>query len=106
MITLICVFFPAAASLGLLEAATHTRLPLRQLIYRFCANTIFINLICFLVKKFVLNTADLPLFQASCDMTPAAALNYLLIAIPAAFLVIAIEAVTSRHFQITVEEQP
>lgn len=105
MIAFICLFFPAVLGVWLFEHLQKATLRRRQWMYRYCANTIFINVICFAVKRFLLDTAAAPLSSLYADATPSAALNYLIMAIPAAVIVAFLQVVFAKHATVTVEEQ-
>ena len=86
MLALICYFFPAVISVWMFEALAKSRLTLKQCIYRFCGNALFINFILIAVKKFILNTAANPLITSEGDMLPSVAFNYLIMVVPIAAL--------------------
>ncbi len=103
MITFICLFFPAVVSLWLYEALAKTSLGLKKCIFRFCLNSLIINFVCFVAKKFVFDTASYSLYIEG-DMLPSTALNYLIIALPIAVILVLAEVLLSKKIKITVEE--
>ena len=105
MIALICLFFPAVLGVWFFEHLQKTPLSRRQWVYRYCANVIFINCICFAAKRFLLDTAAAPFASLVTDVTPAAALNYLIMAVPATVIVAFLQVVFTKHATITAEEQ-
>lgn len=104
MIALICLFFPAVLGVGLFERWQKTDLTRKQWLYRFCTNALFINCICFCVKRFLLNTAADPLYTLYVDITPIAALNYMIITIPTAVVFAFLQVVFSKTAKVTVED--
>ena len=104
MIALICLFFPAVLGVGMFERWQKTNLTRKQWLYRFCANALFINCICFCVKRFLLNTAAEPLYTLYADVTPSAALNYMIIAVPTAALFAFLQVAFAKTAKITVED--
>lgn len=105
MIAFICLFFPAVVSLWIYEAAYKHRSSVRQLVYRFCLNTVVINFICFLVFFTWLKTAENPLYLAEYDLTPVNAIIYTLISMPSAVIIGLVESVVSKNAVISVEEK-
>lgn len=103
MIAFICLFFPAVISVWIFELLTKNQLSIKKCIYRFCLNSILINFLCFFIKKVFFNTATYPLYYAP-DMLPATAINYLIIAVPLAILIVLSEVLFSKHIKISVEE--
>lgn len=105
MIAFICLFFPAVLTVGAFEVLTKQKLSVRAWVYRFCLNTVVINLLCFLCKKLAFYTAHVSLHTLEADMTPASALNYLLISAAAAAIFLVIQLFAAKHIQITLEEK-
>ncbi len=105
MIALICLFFPAVLGVWLYERLNKTDLCRKQWLYRFCANTVFINCICFAAKNFLLDTASEPFYTLYADATPTAALNYLIMAIPVGVIVVFLQVLSAKHTAITVEDE-
>ena len=101
MIAFICLFFPAVLGVWLFEHLRKAPLTRRELFYRYCSNTIFVNGICFMAKRFLLDTGC----EAFADITPAAGLNYLIMAVPTALIFGFLQMVFSKCAAITVEEQ-
>lgn len=104
MITFICLFFPAVLSVWIYEKLVKTNLNTKQWLYFYTAGNLFINLLCFLVKKVLLGTAANALYTLQADITPSAACNYLIMAIPAAVFLAVFAALLRRHITITVED--
>ena len=104
MIAFICLFFPAVLTVWLYEHLRQTELSRKQWLYRYCINTLFVNLACFAAKRLLLGTADAPFVNLYTDVTPAAALNYLGLAIPAAVVLAFVQVLLSKHANITVED--
>lgn len=105
MIAFICLFLPAVIGVWLFEHLQKTSLRPKQWLYRCCANILLINGICFAIKRFLLGTGGEPFCSLYADTTPAAALNYLIMAIPAAVLAAFLQIVFAKHATVTVEEQ-
>ncbi len=105
MIAFIVLFFPAVLATAIYEGLKKTSLGRKQWLYRYCANVLFINLFCFLVKLAVLGTADAPLYTASMDITPHAAVNYLVMAIPAAVIFSFLQVLAKKHTKTEIEEK-
>ena len=101
MIAFICLFFPAVLGVWFFEHLRKKALTRRELFYRYCGNTIFINAICFVAKRFLLDTG----FEAFADITPAAGLNYLIMSVPTALVLGFLQVILSKHADITIEEQ-
>ena len=97
MIAFICLFFPAVLSVGLFEHLKKEKLTRRGWVYRFCANTLVINGICFAVKRFVLHTGLQAFGSLYADTTPSAALNYMVMAIPVALVLALLEILFSKY---------
>ena len=105
MIAFICLFFPAVLSVWLYEKLKKTELTRKQWLYRFALNTVFINFACFLAKSVLLNTAGLPLYTFETDMVPSAALNYMIMALPAMVVITFAEILLGKTAKITVEDE-
>ena len=103
MIAFICLFFPAVLSVWIYEKLTKTDLKAKQWLYFYTAGNLFINLLCFVAKKILLGTAANPLYTLETDITPSAACNYLIMAIPAGVFLAVFAALLRRHIAITVE---
>lgn len=106
MIALIVYFFPAIVSVWIFETLSKSTLTHRHWFCRFAWNTVLINGICFAVKKWVLNTADVVLSSFYKDMTPAIAVNYLIMAIPLAVGIAIVQVFLHRHLRVQVEDAP
>lgn len=103
MIAFICLFFPAVVSVWLFEHLSKSELTRKKWLYRYCTNVVFINLLCFLIKRVFLGTAGSSLYDTS-DMTPAAALNYLVMSIVFAVGIAFISVLASKHAKLEVED--
>ncbi len=104
MISLICIFFPAVLSVWLFEALTKQSLALKPWIYRFCLNSVAVNGLIFLIKWLATNTSAELLAQPSADMTPDVALRYLIMALPIAAVLTAVEALLTKKITVSVSE--
>ena len=105
MLAFISLFFPGAASVFIFEAGAGKEFSAKQSLLRYGANTLIINLLCLLVKKFVFNTAANPLFEGS-DMVPNVAVVYMALALAFGIIIAIIEILFSKKVNITVEESP
>lgn len=105
MIAFICLFFPAIVSVYIFESLTKINLNLKQLLFRFCTNTLLINALCFIAKKILFKTAADPLYYFSTDMTPSTALNYILLAVIFAVAITIAEVLLSKKIKITIENE-
>ena len=86
MITFICLFFPGILSVWLYEKVSAKQLTTKQWFYFYTTAVLFVNLFCFLVKRFLLGTGSMHMFNLYEDITPSAASNYMIMAIPAAMV--------------------
>ena len=105
MVGFICLFFPAAVSVWIFEALAKSEFSIKETIFRFCTNTLIINLLCMLVKKFIFGTAAQPLYTNG-DMVPNVAIVYIVMALAAGVLVALAEVLFSKKVKVTVEEEP
>lgn len=105
MIAFILLFFPAVLATAIYEGLKRTSLGRKQWLYRYCTNVLFINLVCFAIKQFVLGTADAPLYTSGLDITPHAAMNYLIMAIPTAVILSFLQVLLNKHVKTEVEEK-
>lgn len=105
MIAFICLFFPSVSSVWLYESLTKSRLERRRWLYLYTVDVMLVNLFCFLVKRFVLQTGGEAFFSLFTDTTPAAAANYLIMAIPAALILAAVQSLLRGRVSIAVEER-
>lgn len=105
MIAFICLFFPAVLSVWMYEKLTKADLSIKNWLYHYTLNTTAINLFCFLIKKVVLGTAGDPFYTLSVDTTPSAALNYLIVAIPTAVLLVFFKVLLSKTVRVTAEDE-
>lgn len=103
MLKFICLFFPAAFSLLIIETLRKKPFDFKKNLLLYLSNIIFINMACLFVKKFILNTADAPLANIGADMIPTVALNYLIMALPFAVIIAVVEALLKRCVKIEVE---
>ena len=104
MIAFICLFFPAVLSVWAYEALTRTELKGKKWVYRFCGSTLIINFICFAIKSYVLATAGYPLYELATDMLPGTAVKYMIMAAPAAIILVVVEVLLAKYVKIRVEE--
>ena len=84
MIGFIVLFFPAVLSVWIFETLRKEALTRKAWLYRFCLNTLLINLVCFGVKKWILGTGNAVILSLAADMSPSIACNYLIMALPLA----------------------
>ena len=104
MIAMICLFFPAVLAMWIFEYVEKVDLSCKQWGYRYCANVMLINFICFMVKKLVLNSGAEVMWNLQTDMLPSVAANYLIMAVPVAAAAAVIQVLLYRHVEIEVEE--
>lgn len=104
MLAFIVLFLPAVLSLWIYEVLSKKEMPLKKLIYRYSINVVIINLLCFLIKCYVLSSGTSPLLFDGKQMLPVNAFNYLLLALPIAILIAFVESVVSKKTAISVEE--
>lgn len=105
MIAFICLFFPSVLCVWIYEMLIKKSLSRRQLIYRFCFNTLIINGICFAVKAFLLSTGAEPIFTLYSDMTPNVAVRYLIMALPISIVLGLIEIFLTKNVKVTVSDE-
>ena len=82
MLEFLCLFFPAVLGTALTEKLLRKRLPGKETVYLFSAECLCINFFVFLIKRFLFHSAIVPLNPQE-GMTISAALNYLIVALPA-----------------------
>ncbi len=104
MIAFILLFFPAVLATGIYETLQKTSLSRKQWLYRYCSNVLLINLICFAFKQFILRSADAPLYTADAGITPHAAMNFLVMALPTAVVLSFLQVLLSKHTKADIEE--
>ncbi len=102
MIGFICLFFPAVVSVGMVDAVTRRDFSLKQFIYRFCTNALIINLVCFLIKKFVLGAGKEYLFVSG-DAVPDVSIVYIGMALVAAIVLGLIESLLCKKVSVDLE---
>lgn len=105
MIAFICLFFPAVVCVWIYELLIKKSLLRRQLIYRFCFNTLVINALCFAVKSFLLSTGAEPIFTLYIDMTPNIAVRYLIMALPTSIILGLVEVFLTKNVKVTVSDE-
>lgn len=104
MIAFICLFFPAVLGVAIYEHLRKQKLCRRQWFYRYCTNVVFINMICFAVKRFLLGTGGDAFTGVGGDATPATAVNYLVMAIPVAVVLVFLQVLLGKHANVTLED--
>ena len=104
MIAFICLFLPAVLGVAIYEHLKKAKLCRRQWLYRYCFNAVFINMICFAVKRFLLGTGGDAFTGISGDATPATAVNYLIMAIPTSAVLAFLQVLWGKHAKVTHEE--
>ena len=104
MIAFICLFFPAVITVWLYETAAGVDLGLKKWLYRYCASNLLVNLVCFGVKRYTLDSAGAPFYTLAVDVTPVAALHYLIMAIPSAAVLAFVQALLTKHGKVTLED--
>ena len=105
MIAFMLLFFPAVLTNAIYEKLQKAPLSRKRWLYHFCGNSLFINLVCFAIKQILLKTGDAPLYTLNADITPHAAMNYLLIAIPTAVILCFFQVLLNKHTKVEVEEK-
>lgn len=105
MVAFIVLFLPAVLSVWLWEVFSKTQLNKKKWFYLLSLNIMLVNIFCFAVKKWVLLTAGNSLSGLAADMTPAAAFNYLVMAIPAAVALALVENFVFRKVRLQVEDK-
>ena len=103
MITFIVLFLPAVLSVCLWEVFSKNHLCKRNWVYLLSLNILLINFGCFAVKKWILYTASNVMASLMAGMTPSVAVNYLIMAIPAAVALALVEKVVYSKIRIRVE---
>lgn len=104
MTKLICLFFPALTCVWLFEHLSKKDLKRKPYICLYALDTILINGIVFGVKQYFLKTASYPLSDASGDMPPSAAFNFLIISMFAVVCVAVAQVFLSKNAKLSVEE--
>lgn len=103
MITFIVLFLPAVLSVWLWETFNKKHLCKRKWLYLLSLNILLINFGCFAVKKWILYTGANVMATLMADMTPSVAVNYLIMAVPAALALALVEKVVYTKIQLRVE---
>lgn len=103
MISFIVLFLPAVLSVWLWETFSKSRLCKRNWVYLLSLNILLINFGCFAVKKWILYTGNHTLATLMADMTPAVAVNYLIMAVPAAVALALAEKLAYSKIRLRVE---
>ena len=103
MMNIIVLVLPAVLSVWLWEIFSKKHLSKRNWIYLLSLNVMLINLGVFGVKRWVLDTATKALSSMTQDMTPLVAMNYLIMAIPAAIALAVVEQFVHSKIRICVE---
>lgn len=104
MIGFICLFFPAILSVAMVDAITKRDFCIKQFIYRFCVNTLIINLFCFLIKIFVLGAGAEYIFDLHGNTPPNVAAPYIAMALGAAIVLGLIESLLYKRVGVDLEE--
>ena len=104
LIEFICLFFPAVLCVCIYEKLNKVTLNRRRWLCHFVLDALFINLFCFAVKSFVLDSGCQPLRPDGVNMTPFAAMNYLIITIPAAIVLAVVTSFLFKNVKIEIEE--
>ena len=104
LIEAICLFAPAILCVCIYEKLNKTTLGLRGWMYHFVFDTLFINLFCFAVKSWLLDSGGQPLRPDGVNMAPNAALNYLIITVPTAVILAVAAAFLTRRVKVEIEE--
>ena len=102
MLAFTALFFPAIITVCIYEHLMKTRLSVKSTVYLYVAGNIAINCICAIVKKYIFKTADMSLVLGW-DMTPSAALNYMIIAVPSAILIAFFAVLLKKNVKVTKE---
>lgn len=105
MVAFICLIFPPILAVWFYEILTKQSLNPKKWVYRFALNAVAINFVIFMVKKFILKTGMAPMYSATQDMTPDAAFNFLIMALPIAAVLVAIQVLFSKKAKLTIEEE-
>ena len=105
MVALIVLLCPAVLAVWCYEALTKTELTRKKWFYRYTLNLVGINLICFIMKRFVLNSASAVFYTLSEGMLPSVALNYLIMAIPAAVIFALLQVFCKKNIEVSVEDK-
>lgn len=103
MIAFIILFFPAVITTRIYESVKRAEFSPKQWICRYCVNNVLINFFCFLVKCVILKTGNASLYTLYADVTPAAAMNYLIMALPAAILLGFMQVLLSKTIKVEAE---
>ncbi len=104
LVEFICLFFPAVLCVCIYEKLNKCTLNRRQWAYHFILDALFINLFCFLIKTFVLGSGGQQLLYDGVNMTPHAALNYLIITIPSAVALAVVSTLLFKNVRFEVED--
>ncbi|MBQ1965682.1 MAG: hypothetical protein II348_03315 [Clostridia bacterium] len=103
MILFLCCVLPSVWGLWMFEAFSKRDLTLKQCIYRGSTYVLISNLLCFAVKKWILQTAANPL-TVNGDMSASTALNYLIIVLPVVVVMVVSDLLFSKKVKVSVED--
>ena len=82
MLEFLCLFFPAVLGTALTEKLLQKRFPGKETVYLFSLECLCVYFFVFLLKRFLFHSAIVPLNPQE-GMTISAAMNYLIVALPA-----------------------
>lgn len=105
MLTFICLFFPAVLYVWMFEGLTKEELSFKKWVHRYAFGVVFINLLCWLIQRFVLDNAYTPFYDANYGITPAAACDYMVMALIFTAVLGAFAALLHKKGKIAVEDQ-
>ena len=104
MIACICLLLPSVLSVWIYEGLRKEDLSVKRWLYHYALSVIAVNFLCFFVKQYILGTGEFPLWNFYTDVTPSAAANYLIMAVPAAAVFGIIRALLVRSVKIEIED--
>ncbi len=103
MIMFIVLFLPAVLSVWIRDTARNAPLSKRKWLCFYALNNLLVNFTCFAVKRWVLSTGGVALMGDAGDMTPAAACNYLIMAVPVSIALGLAELFFAKRVRLQVE---
>lgn len=104
MLTFICLFFPAVLFVWVFEGLSRKEVSRRKWVYLYSTGVIAVNLMCWLTRRFVFQTAHVTFANVQTGITFAEASEYMILALPFALVLGALAALLSKRVHIQIED--
>lgn len=105
MVTFICLFFPPVLTVWAYEGLMRRELSRGRWFRLYVLDAVLMNLMCFFTKSVILKTGGHPLTAESGDMTPSAAMNYLIMAFVFGAVLVLAQAFCTKNVRFSVEDR-